>query len=108
MRMCPYGNATQGHFHGSPDFRQKNLVKKVLLGRLYQDAIRGHLMRIRRPGKNLGHGTEKKRTGSPMLAKRIIVAAFAALAIGLLPLALPGERELFVDVNPAPQALAAN
>lgn len=43
-----------------------------------------------------------------MLAKRIIVAAFAILAIGLLPLALPGERELFVDFNPAPQALAAN
>lgn len=43
-----------------------------------------------------------------MLAKRIIVAAFAALAVGLLPLALPGERELFVDIDPAPQALAAN
>jgi hypothetical protein len=43
-----------------------------------------------------------------MLAKRIIVAAFAMLAIGLLPLALPGERDLFVDINPASQALAAN
>lgn len=43
-----------------------------------------------------------------MLAKRIIVAAFAALAIGLVPLALPGERELFADIQPAPQVLAAN
>lgn len=43
-----------------------------------------------------------------MLAKRIIVAAFAALAVGLLPLAMPGERDLFVDINPMPQALAAN
>lgn len=43
-----------------------------------------------------------------MLAKRFIVAAFAVLAIGLMPLALPGERELFVDVTPAPQLLAAS
>lgn len=53
-------------------------------------------------------GTEKRERAPPMLAKRIIVAAFAALAVGLLPLALPGERELFVDIEPAPQALAAN
>jgi len=43
-----------------------------------------------------------------MLAKRFIIAAFAALAIGLLPLALTGERDLFVDIDPAPQAMAAN
>lgn len=42
-----------------------------------------------------------------MLAKRFIVAAFGLLAIGLVPLALPGERDLFVDVLPAPQVIAA-
>ena len=105
--MCRNGNAGCDQFFQPPDFVAKNRVKKVLPGRLYQAAIRGHLMRIRRPGKNLGHGTEKE-TGSPLLAKRIIVAAFAALAIGLLPLALPGERDLFVDFTPAPEVLAAN
>lgn len=50
----------------------------------------------------------KKRTSPPMLAKRFIVAAFAALAIGLTPLALPGERDLFVDVSPMPSIVAAN
>ena len=43
-----------------------------------------------------------------MIAKRFIVAAFAALAIALTPLAFSGERDLFVDLNPMPQALAAN
>lgn len=43
-----------------------------------------------------------------MLAKRFIVLAFAALAIGLTPLALPGERDLFVDVDPMPTIVAAN
>lgn len=43
-----------------------------------------------------------------MLAKRLIVAAFAVLAIGLTPLALPGERDLFVDVTPETHLLAAN
>lgn len=43
-----------------------------------------------------------------MLAKRFIVAAFAALAIGLMPLAFPGERDLFVDVQPMPSIVASN
>jgi hypothetical protein len=43
-----------------------------------------------------------------MLAKRLIVAAFAALAIGLTPLALQGERDLFGDVHPMPTVVAAN
>lgn len=43
-----------------------------------------------------------------MLAKRFIVAAFAALSIALVPLAFSGERDLFVDVDPMPQAWAAN
>jgi hypothetical protein len=43
-----------------------------------------------------------------MLAKRFIVAAFAALAIGLTPLALPGERDLFADVTAMPTIMAAN
>ncbi|MEY2758910.1 MAG: hypothetical protein RIR33_2688, partial [Pseudomonadota bacterium] len=33
-----------------------------------------------------------------MLAKRFIVAAFAALAIAMTPLAFPGDRDLFVDL----------
>ena len=43
-----------------------------------------------------------------MLAKRLILAAFAALAIGLTPLALKGEKDLFADVQPMPTILAAN
>ncbi len=43
-----------------------------------------------------------------MLAKRFIVAAFGLLAIGLVPLALPGERDLFVDVPGAQHIIAAN
>ena len=43
-----------------------------------------------------------------MLAKRFIIAAFAALAIGLTPFAFPGERDLFVDVSPMPSIVAAN
>lgn len=43
-----------------------------------------------------------------MLAKRFIVAAFGLLAIGLVPLALPGERDLFVDVSGGQHIIAAN
>lgn len=43
-----------------------------------------------------------------MLAKRIFVAAFAALAIGLAPLAFKGPADLFVDTQPLPVAFAAN
>jgi len=43
-----------------------------------------------------------------MLAKRFIVAAFAALAIAMTPLAFPGERDLFVDLEPMPSMMAAN
>jgi hypothetical protein len=43
-----------------------------------------------------------------MLAKRLIVGAFALLAIGLTPLAFSGERELFVKLQPIPVDLAAN
>ena len=51
---------------------------------------------------------KKRERAPPMLAKRLIVAAFAVLAVGLVPLALPGERDLFVDVHAAPQVIAAN
>jgi hypothetical protein len=43
-----------------------------------------------------------------MLAKRFIVAAFAALSVALLPFAFPGDRDLFVDLEPMPSILAAN
>ena len=46
--------------------------------------------------------------GAPMLAKRIIVAAFAALAVGLAPLAFPSSSNLFVDMQPMSTAVAAN
>lgn len=41
-----------------------------------------------------------------MLAKRLIIAAFAALAIGLTPLAFSGNRDLFVDLEPMPEVVA--
>jgi hypothetical protein len=43
-----------------------------------------------------------------MLAKRIIVAAFAALAVGMSSLAFSGPNDLFVDMQPIPTAFAAN
>ncbi len=43
-----------------------------------------------------------------MLAKRFILVAFAALAIGLTPLAFPGDRDLFTDVDQMPTIEAAN
>lgn len=42
-----------------------------------------------------------------MLAKRLIVAAFAALAVGMSSLAFSGPNDLFVDLQPAPTDLAA-
>jgi len=54
-----------------------------------------------------GH-EQKKENGPPMLAKRVIVAAFAALAVGLASLAFPSSSDLFVDVQPMPTAFAAN
>jgi hypothetical protein len=62
---------------------------------------------IRRPGKNPGQ-EQKRERALPMLAKRFIVAAFAALAIAMTPLAFPGDRDLFVDVAPMPAVMAAN
>jgi len=56
---------------------------------------------------NPGQGTEKEN-GPPMLAKRLIVATFAVLAIGLTPLVFSGERDLFVDLAPQPSLMAAN
>ncbi len=43
-----------------------------------------------------------------MLAKRFIVFAFGLLAIGLVPLALPGDRDLFVDVPGGQHVIASN
>jgi hypothetical protein len=43
-----------------------------------------------------------------MLAKRLIVAAFALVAIGLTPLVFAGERDLFVDLEPLPAMVASN
>lgn len=59
-------------------------------------------------GENTPARNRKKRTGSPMLAKRIIVAAFAVLAVGLAPLAFSGNSDLFVDMQPVPTEIAAN
>jgi len=43
-----------------------------------------------------------------MLAKRLIVAAFALVAIGLTPLVFAGDRDLFVDLEPLPSLVASN
>lgn len=43
-----------------------------------------------------------------MLAKRLIVATFAAIAIGLTPFVFAGERDLFVDLKPLPAQVALN
>jgi hypothetical protein len=43
-----------------------------------------------------------------MLAKRMIVAAFAVLAAGMTTLAFSGPSDLFVDLQPLPTEFAAN
>jgi hypothetical protein len=43
-----------------------------------------------------------------MLAKRMIVAAFAALAAGMTALAFSGPSDLFVDLQPLPAVVASN
>ncbi|MDP3493961.1 MAG: hypothetical protein Q8R82_12675 [Hyphomonadaceae bacterium] len=43
-----------------------------------------------------------------MLAKRFIVAAFAALAVGMSALAFSGPDDLFVDMQPMPAVIASN
>jgi len=43
-----------------------------------------------------------------MLAKRLIVAAFAIFAIALTPIVFAGERDLFVDLEPTPAQVALN
>lgn len=42
-----------------------------------------------------------------MLAKRFIVAAFAALAVGMSSLAFSSSDDLFVDMQPMPTAIAS-
>jgi hypothetical protein len=68
-------------------------------GRLVSDAINEHLKRIRRPG-NRAWPIKKKRTSLPMLAKRILVAAFAVAVVIGAPFAFPGQSDLFVDTPP--------
>ncbi len=43
-----------------------------------------------------------------MLAKRIIVAAFAVLAVALIPMAFSGPSDLFVDSPVEPIQISAN
>lgn len=42
-----------------------------------------------------------------MLAKRFIVAAFAALAVGMSSLAFSNPDDLFVDMQPMPAEVAS-
>ena len=42
-----------------------------------------------------------------MLAKRFIVAAFAALAVGMSSLAFSGPNNLFTDLQPIPSEVAS-
>jgi hypothetical protein len=58
--------------------------------------------------KNHPARNRKKRTGSPMLAKRFIVAAFAVVAVGLAPLAFSGPKDLFTDIQAVPSEFASN
>ena len=52
-------------------------------------------------------GQEQKiERAPPMLAKRFIVAAFAALAVGMSSLAFSGSNDLFVDMQPQPTVVA--
>jgi len=44
---------------------------------------------------------KRKERALPMLAKRIIVAAFAAIVIVGAPFAFPGNSDLFVDTPAA-------
>jgi hypothetical protein len=47
-------------------------------------------------------GQKKRERATPMLARRIIVAAFAAIAIlGIFPLAFPSDQDLFRDTPAA-------
>jgi hypothetical protein len=77
-----------------------SVVKKLWLGRLVSDAINEHLKRIRRPG-NRAWPIKRKERASPMLAKRIIVAAFAVAVVIGAPFAFPGQSDLFVDTPAA-------
>jgi hypothetical protein len=79
------------------------LFKKNAAGRLYLVAFHAHLTPIRRPG-NKAWPKEKRERAPPMLAKRIIVAAFAAIVVISAPFAFPGQSDLFVDT---PEVLAA-
>lgn len=70
----------------------------------------------RDPGPSLAHqktgpmkpGQEqKKENGPPMLAKRFIVAAFAALTVGMSSLAFSNPDDLFVDMPAKPAVIAS-
>jgi hypothetical protein len=69
-------------------------------GRLVSDPIHAHLKPIRRPG-NRAWPKKEKNEPLPMLAKRIIVAAFAVFVIVAAPFAFPGQSDLFVDTPAA-------
>lgn len=60
-----------------------------------------------RPGRQKP-AEEQKRDRAAMLVKRLIVLLFALLTIGLAPLVLAGERDLFTDLAPLPAIVASN
>jgi hypothetical protein len=74
------------------------LIKKIRRRRLFLGAIHAHLRRIRRLGIEPGH--KKRERAAPMLAKRLIVAAFAAAVVIGAPFAFPGQSDLFTDTPP--------
>jgi hypothetical protein len=79
--------------------RRVNSKRKNVAGRLVSGASDGHLTPIRRLG-NKARPKEKRERATPMLAKRIIVAAFAVAVVIGVPFAFPGQSDLFVDTPP--------
>jgi hypothetical protein len=80
-------------------------IKKFVVGRLYLGQFHAHLTPIRRLG-NRAWPKEKRERAPPMLAKRFIVAAFAALVVIGAPFAFPGQSDLFVDPPPGLATIA--
>jgi hypothetical protein len=76
-----------------------SVVKKLWLWRLVSGAINEHLKPIRRPG-NQAWPIKRKERATPMLAKRIIVAAFAVALLVGAPFAFTESNSLFVDTPP--------
>jgi hypothetical protein len=68
--------------------------------RLFCGAFPLHLKGHQKTGQS-SLARKEKRTSLPMLAKRFIVAAFAAFVVFAAPFVFAGQSDLFVDTPPA-------